>query len=92
MDFFELGNDENLIRADRLDLRALEKKSRDAYVEARASRMINPSDLAELQNAAASDVSSEDKDATYQSALAAYTPNGKNKLPPSVQNRMSLLS
>ena len=34
MDFFELGNDENLIRADKLDLRALESSDRKVYVEA----------------------------------------------------------
>lgn len=28
MDFFELGNDENLIRQDKLDLRALDRKAR----------------------------------------------------------------
>ena len=33
MDFFELGNDENLIRADKLDLRALQDSDRKVYLK-----------------------------------------------------------
>lgn len=37
MDFFELGNDENLIRQDKLDLRALESTNRKVYLEQQSS-------------------------------------------------------
>ena len=37
MDFFELGNDENLIRADKLDLRALQSSDRKVYLESHPS-------------------------------------------------------
>ena len=40
MDFFELGEDENLIRGDKLDLRALSKKKRLEYLLAQTRNFI----------------------------------------------------
>ena len=41
MDFFELGEDENLIRGDKLDLRALPKKKRLEFLLAQTRKIIS---------------------------------------------------